>query len=68
MTQTVNDIHSLLNATEVARVEPVDSLEAVQGALERARGEGAEVAIAGGFHAMGGSSFAPAGSCSTPGR
>jgi len=61
MTQTVNDIHSLLNATEVARVEPVDSLEAVQGALERARGEGAEVAIAGGFHAMGGQQFRSGG-------
>jgi FAD/FMN-containing dehydrogenase len=61
MTQIVNDIHSMLNATEVARVEPVDSLEAVQRALVGARGEGAEVAIAGGFHAMGGQQFRSGG-------
>lgn len=68
MTQTVNDIHSLLNATEVARVEPVDSLEAVQGALERARGEGPRWPSPAASTPWGGSSFAPAGSCSTPGR
>ena len=63
----VNDVHSRLNATEVADVVPVASPAAIVEALERARAAGLPVAIAGGRHAMGGQQFAQAGSCSTPG-
>lgn len=57
MSPAVNDIHSALNATEVDRIVPVNSLEAIQRAVAGARNVGAEVAIAGGFHAMGGQQF-----------
>jgi FAD/FMN-containing dehydrogenase len=53
----LNDIHSQLNRTEAREVVEVDSLEAVQAALRRAREAGVPVAIAGGRHAMGGQQF-----------
>jgi FAD/FMN-containing dehydrogenase len=58
---TVNDIHSALNETDVARIAPVDSLQAVQQVLAAARAEGAPVSIAGGRHAMGGQQFCAGG-------
>lgn len=54
----VNDIHSGLNPTRVARVVAADSAEAVREALAAARREGRPLAIAGGRHAMGGQQFA----------
>ena len=57
----VNDVHSALNATEVARVAEPDSVAAVQEEVVRARAEGAELAIAGGRHAMGGQQFGAGG-------
>jgi FAD/FMN-containing dehydrogenase len=57
----VNDIHSQLNGAEVAEVVDVDSVEAVQAALGRARASGLAVAIAGGRHAMGGQQFCDGG-------
>src|SRR5712671_1570651 len=53
----VNDVHSQLNSTLVARIEAIDSLAGIQRALGRARDEGRAVSIAGGRHAMGGQQF-----------
>jgi len=53
----VNDVHSKLNATRVARDVPVDSLEAVRAAVLEARRTGQSISIAGGRHAMGGQQF-----------
>lgn len=53
----LNDVHSKLNPTHVAAVEPVDSLIALRGALRRAREQHLAVSIAGGRHAMGGQQF-----------
>jgi FAD/FMN-containing dehydrogenase len=57
----VNDIHSRLNPTEVARVVEVDSVEALQSAVRAASAEGSTIAISGGRHAMGGQQFASGG-------
>jgi FAD/FMN-containing dehydrogenase len=57
----VNDVHSRLNETTVAEVVPVDSLESIGTALERARAAGRPVSIAGGRHAMGGQQFCSGG-------
>jgi len=61
MPQTVNDIHSQLNEAEVEDVLEVDSLEAVQAAIGRARLLGKPVAVCGGRHAMGGQQFCAGG-------
>ena len=53
----VNDIHSRLNATEVARVEQPDSGARLSALIRRAREDGRAVSIAGGRHAMGGQQF-----------
>lgn len=53
----VNDVHSRLNETRVARVVTPDSVEAIQAVLLQARAEGLAVSIAGGRHAMGGQQF-----------
>ena len=53
----VNDIHSRLNATEVARVEHPDSAGRLSALIRRARDDGHAVSIAGGRHAMGGQQF-----------
>src|SRR5919199_879673 len=54
----VNDIHSRLNPTRVARVVAPDSLAALQAAVRAARDEGQSISVAGGRHAMGGQQFA----------
>ena len=59
--EPVNDVHSQLNETTVREVVPVDSTEAVRGAVLRAREAGVPVAIAGGRHAMGGQQFCSGG-------
>jgi len=53
----VNDIHSRLNATDVARVERPDSAGRLSALIRRARDDGHAVSIAGGRHAMGGQQF-----------
>ncbi len=53
----VNDVHSELNPTWVARVESPGSLEALQGVVHQARRGGRALSIAGGRHAMGGQQF-----------
>jgi FAD/FMN-containing dehydrogenase len=57
----VNDIHSQLNASEVAEIAGVGSLDAIRAALARARDEELPVSIAGGRHAMGGQQFCAGG-------
>jgi FAD/FMN-containing dehydrogenase len=54
----VNDIHSQLNPTRVARIVAIDSETTLRAALATARAEGKPVCIAGGRHAMGGQQFA----------
>lgn len=61
MSTVVNDIHSELNASEMAEVVNVDSLRAVSNALARASERALSVAIAGGRHAMGGQQFCTGG-------
>jgi FAD/FMN-containing dehydrogenase len=55
---TVNDVHSQLNATRVARIVKPTDVEALASAVAQARGEGRAVCVAGGRHAMGGQQFA----------
>lgn len=54
---TLNDIHSELNATEVARVETPESLGDIQQIVRNARQEGKSISIAGSRHSMGGQQF-----------
>jgi FAD/FMN-containing dehydrogenase len=54
----VNDIHSQLNATRVARVVPIDSVKALERAVQRAADDRSSICIAGGRHAMGAQQFA----------
>ncbi len=53
----VNDLHSQLNPSRVARVVQPADLEGVQRAMETARREGRAISIAGARHAMGGQQF-----------
>jgi FAD/FMN-containing dehydrogenase len=57
----VNDVHSQLNATRVARAVFPSSEEELKQALAAARSEGRQVSIAGGRHSMGGQQFASDG-------
>lgn len=59
--RSVNDVHSQLNRTRVARIEAPDSLGALQAVIRRARRDGQAVCVAGGRHAMGGQQFAAGG-------
>ena len=56
-THTVNDIHSLLNQTQVAHIECPKSTDEIREAILRARGSNSAIAISGGRHAMGGQQF-----------
>jgi FAD/FMN-containing dehydrogenase len=53
----VNDVHSRLNPTVVARVAAVRSVADIQAAVRQAATEGRAVSIGGGRHAMGGQQF-----------
>ncbi|MEO8506390.1 MAG: FAD-binding oxidoreductase [Betaproteobacteria bacterium] len=55
----LNDVHSQLNATTVARIERPRSLAALQASVRQAKALGLHVSVAGGRHAMGGQQFAP---------
>ena len=57
----VNDIHSKLNETTVAEVVRPRSVKEVQAAVRRARETGGRMAIAGGYHSMGGQQFLTGG-------
>jgi FAD/FMN-containing dehydrogenase len=55
--RVVNDVHSQLNETRVARIAAVDSLDSLVASIAEARAAGLPVAVAGGRHAMGGQQF-----------
>jgi FAD/FMN-containing dehydrogenase len=55
--EVVNDVHSHLNPTRVRAVARVDSIDAVQAVVRRARSQGTPISVAGGRHAMGGQQF-----------
>ena len=57
----VNDVHSKLNCTRVAKVIDVERIGDVIEAVQRAKQAGLSIAIAGGRHAMGGQQFATNG-------
>jgi FAD/FMN-containing dehydrogenase len=57
VTVLLNDVHSALNPTRMARVAEVGSPADVLHEVERARLEGTPVIAAGGRHAMGGQQF-----------
>jgi FAD/FMN-containing dehydrogenase len=59
--ETVNDIHSQLNATQVREIYQPGSVDVLQSAVRTARANGHAVAIAGGRHSMGGQQFATGG-------
>ncbi len=54
----LNDIHSKLNATRVAKIARPRSLAELQDAIGEAAREGLAVSVAGGRHSMGGQQFA----------
>lgn len=54
---TVNDIHTTLNGTNVREIVRPSSLEQLCSAVVNARREGASIAVSGGRHAMGGQQF-----------
>jgi len=56
----LNDVHSGLNPTRVARVESGRSLEELQRLVRAAASEGRTISIGGGRHAMGGQQFGEA--------
>jgi len=58
---SVNDVHSLLNETAVAKVVQVTSLDSIRDALAETEASRLPVAIAGGRHAMGGQQFCAGG-------
>jgi FAD/FMN-containing dehydrogenase len=61
MAIVVNDVHSSLNATEVAGILTPRDLDELRGALRCAASRKLPVAIAGGRHAMGGQQFCAGG-------
>jgi FAD/FMN-containing dehydrogenase len=55
---SLNDVHSRLNHTHVARIEQPRSLADLQAVVHAARQQGLKISVAGGRHAMGGQQFA----------
>ena len=53
----VNDVHSQLNATRVAKVVRLASVEELRAAILLARDEGLRVSVSGSRHSMGGQQF-----------
>lgn len=58
MNLTLNDVHSRLNSTRLARIERPHSLADLQAAVQSASRQGLKISVAGGRHAMGGQQFA----------
>src|SRR6187399_3119417 len=56
----LNDVHSQLNPTTVARVVKPSSIEELRSVITLARQEGRSISVAGGRHAMGGQQFGEA--------
>ena len=55
--QLLNDVHSQLNATTVARVASPKTLPELQALVRQARDDRQRISVAGGRHAMGGQQF-----------
>src|SRR5712671_3937478 len=53
----VNDVHSQLNTTRVAKVVRLRSVDELRAAILRAREEGLRVSVSGSRHSMGGQQF-----------
>ncbi len=58
MKHVLNDVHSQLNATTVARIERPQTLSELQAVIRQAKAQGLKISVAGGRHAMGGQQFA----------
>jgi len=58
MKHVLNDVHSQLNATEVAQIAFPQTLAELQAVIGKARQAGLLISVAGGRHAMGGQQFA----------
>ena len=56
----VNDVHSKLNPSRVARIEQPASAEELQQLVRHAARDDTQISIAGGRHAMGGQQFGDA--------
>jgi FAD/FMN-containing dehydrogenase len=61
MSVSINDIHSGLNSSHVARVAELSSIDDIAQQLVRTREQGLSAIAAGGRHAMGGQQFAQGG-------
>ena len=61
MSVLLNDVHSALNASQMARVAEVGTAADVLREVERARVDGTPLIAAGGRHAMGGQQFLAGG-------
>lgn len=61
MSVLLNDVHSALNASQMARVAEVETAADVLREVERARVDGTPLIAAGGRHAMGGQQFLAGG-------
>ncbi len=61
MNLSLNDVHSRLNDTRVARIEQPHNLADLQAVVQAARQQGLKISVAGGRHAMGGQQFAKQG-------
>ena len=61
MSELVNDVHSRLNPTAVARVVRPGSLDELQAAVREAANRRRPLAVCGGRHAMGGQQFCAGG-------
>jgi FAD/FMN-containing dehydrogenase len=57
LARSVNDVHSRLNPTRVARILRPHCVEHIQSIVRRARNSRARLSICGGRHAMGGQQF-----------
>ncbi len=58
MSITLNDVHSRLNVTTVARVHRPLTLGELSAVMRAARDQGVKISVAGGRHSMGGQQFA----------
>jgi FAD/FMN-containing dehydrogenase len=68
VSELVNDLHSRLNPTAVARVARPGSLDDLQAAVREAATHRRQLAVCGGRHAMGGQQFCAGGTLLDTGR
>lgn len=61
MSHIVNDTHSLLNRTEIAELQCVESADQIMSLVQYARARNLKIAVCGARHAMGGQQFCAGG-------